>query len=111
VIKAEDSLKSFSAQSKAEIQGAQEKINLLAAKLSTGKEYRNVICDVVYNWDNGTRTYVRTDTGEIAGDDIIPESDLQEHMAIEREGGPVETEMQDVTPKQLPEPGAGASQG
>lgn len=42
--RSEDSLKSFSTQIKAQIAGHDAKINLLAEKLSTGREYREVEC-------------------------------------------------------------------
>ena len=78
----EDSLKSFTIQAKAEIQGCQEKINLLASKLSTGKEYREVEVEIVYNWQDGKRYYTRTDTGAIVDFETIPPEDMQEWIDL-----------------------------
>jgi hypothetical protein len=114
----EESLKSYSTQAKAAIQGCVEKMKLLSLKLSSGKEYRDVVCAVAYDWEKGTRTYIREDTGEIVDTDIIPETDIQEHMNLERVGGPEKTEAEVVASeplqlpeqKQLPAPGSEESQ-
>jgi hypothetical protein len=80
--RAEDSLKSMQTQMKAEIQGHEAKMNLCAEKVNSGKEYRDVECEIVYNWDKKEKEYVRKDTGEIAKTEIIDEKDLQEHLDL-----------------------------
>ncbi len=80
--RAEDSLKAYKSQAKSEIEGHEAKINLLSQKISSGMEYRMVECSIEYDWNNKTRTWVRLDTGEIAKDDIIPESMLQQKMSL-----------------------------
>jgi hypothetical protein len=96
----EDSLKSYSTQAKAEIQLCQEKINLLASKISTGKEFREVECVIVYNWTDGKRYYHRPDTGAIIDFETIPAEDLQEHIDLKEKEG-TEQEPQDNAPRAL----------
>lgn len=76
--RAEDTLKSFQTQAKAEIASHEAKINLLAEKLNVGYEYRSTDCEIRYDWDGGTRYYIRIDTGEIAKTEEIPQSMRQE---------------------------------
>ena len=78
----EDSLKSFSTQIKAQIAGHDAKINLLAEKLSTGREYREVGCEVVKDFKRRTKTFVRLDTGAVARTDELTESDLQGELEV-----------------------------
>lgn len=80
---AEAELKSFSAQKKAEIAGADAIIALHYQKLSTGKEYRPIKCEVKYDFEKKTREWIRLDTGEIAKQDIIPEEDIQEEIELQ----------------------------
>jgi hypothetical protein len=80
---AENELKSFSAQKKAEIAGADAIIALYYQKLSTGKEYRPIKCKVNYDFEKKIREWVRLDTGEICKQDIIPEEDIQEEIELQ----------------------------
>ena len=80
---AEADLKSFSTQKKAEIANADAIISLQYQKISTGKECRIVECEVKYDFQEKTRTWVRLDTGEIAKQDIIPEEDIQEEIDLQ----------------------------
>ena len=81
----EDSLRSYQTQAKAEIASHDAQINLLADKINTGREYRDVECRIEYNWDKKTREWYRLDTGVMCREDIILEEDLQEHMQLEQE--------------------------
>jgi hypothetical protein len=80
---AEAELKSFSTQKKAEIASADAVIALYYQKISTGKEYRMIPCEIRYDFDKKEKLFIRTDTGEIAKQDIISESELQEEMDIQ----------------------------
>ena len=78
--RAEEHLKSFQTQIRAEITACDATINMLAEKLNTGKEYRMVECEIKYDFEKKERTWTRKDTGEIAQQDIIPEKELQEEL-------------------------------
>lgn len=78
--RAEFNFKSIKKQTDSEIAGYEARINLCAEKVNSGKEYREVSCDVKYDWDKKTKDYVRKDTGEIAKSDIITEKELQEEI-------------------------------
>lgn len=73
---------SYTKQMTAEIATHEAKIAVLSEKVKNGKEWRDVECRVIYDWDNKTRAWIRNDTGEIAKTDIIPEEDLQEEMNL-----------------------------
>ena len=78
----EDSLKSFKAQVNGEIETHQAQINVLSEKIGSGKEFRPVECRVDYDFDAKKRYWIRTDTGEVIKEDVIPEADLQEEMEL-----------------------------
>ncbi len=78
----EDNLKSFSSQAKAEIAGFDARINLLAEKLNTGKEYRPIQVEVMWNYTKGEKTWVRLDTKQIIKTDIIPTDELQQELEL-----------------------------
>jgi hypothetical protein len=82
--RAEDALKSFQTQQKAEIAGFDASINSIAEKLSTGREYRPVECRLVLNFKTKTKNWVRTDTGEIGRTVPLDESDYQEPIPLEK---------------------------
>lgn len=81
---AEENLKSFQTQKKAEITGCDAKINLLANKINTGKEYRDVECEITYDFAKKEKTWCRLDTGEIVKIRQIPEEEMQEEMSVEK---------------------------
>ena len=78
----EDDLKAFSAQAKAEISGHQASVNLLSEKINRGREYRSVECSITYDFEAKEKSWIRSDTGEIARTDIITESELQEEASL-----------------------------
>jgi hypothetical protein len=80
--RAEDSLKSFQTQAKSDIAGLEAKINSLADKINTGREYRSVECEVIMDFEKKEKIWTRKDTGEIAKTDIISEHELQEEIEI-----------------------------
>ena len=80
--RANDSLKSFSTQIKSEIASCEAKINALADKLNSGREYRSVECQIKYDFDKKEKIWIRSDTAEIAKTDIITEKELQEEAEL-----------------------------
>lgn len=81
--RSEESLKSFQTQIKAEITSCEAQINLLAEKLNTGKEYRMVECEIRYDFKMKEKKWIRTDTGEVAKQEVISEEELQEEMELD----------------------------
>lgn len=79
--RAEESLKSFQTQKKAEIAGCEATINLLADRINTGREFRLVECEIKYDFKEKIRTCTRTDTGEVVRETPIPEEEMQEELA------------------------------
>ena len=77
-----DSLKSFQTQAKADLAGVEANIAILADKLNTGHEYRDVECDIVYDWTAKEKRWIRSDTDVTVKTDIIPEKELQERLAL-----------------------------
>jgi hypothetical protein len=61
----EDQLKSVSKQIKGEIARCELDLNGYAEKTRSGYEMRNVECKEIINFDDGTFTKVRLDTGEL----------------------------------------------
>lgn len=88
---AETRLKTHAAQIKSEISLADQQINRLSTIISSGCEYRQIECKVVYEFSRGKKEYFRVDTGALAGDDWITESERQEQLNLEsgEEEGPV----------------------
>ena len=80
--RAEDSLKSFQTQQKAQISNHEAQINLYSEKINTGKEYRAIECQVIYDFEKKEKSWKRKDTGEIAKTDIITEKELQEEADL-----------------------------
>lgn len=79
-VAADDKLKSATTQIKAEIAQLESEIKSLQVVVSSGKEFREIECKIDYDWDKRIKSVVRTDTGVIVEEDIIPESELQEHF-------------------------------
>jgi ribosomal protein S28E/S33 len=75
--------KQFDTQIKADIEKHEARAHEIGHKLTSGKEFRQVECRIVRNWEEKTRVWIRTDTGEIAQQDIIPEHELQEELELQ----------------------------
>jgi hypothetical protein len=63
--RSKDELKSFSSQKKAEIDGFDANINRTAQLISTGAEYRNILCEVIVDEAKNEVYWIRQDTNEI----------------------------------------------
>ena len=79
---AEDKLEMAKSQIKSDITSLEATKNKLKKIVSSGVEFREVECDIVYDWDANTKSIIRPDTGEVVDVDIIPEADLQEHLSF-----------------------------
>lgn len=77
--RSEEALKSFSTQKNAEITGHEAKINLLADKINTGREYREVECEIKFDWEEKTKSWVRKDTGEVAKVENMTEDEIDQY--------------------------------
>lgn len=86
----EAALKSFTVQAKAEIQVNEEQISLYAQKLSSGKEYRDVTCRIIYSHETCQKTTFRSDTGEVVKIEAMSGEELQEELPLPPPA-PVET--------------------
>lgn len=75
---------------KSEMTTCETTVNVLSRKIDTGKEFRMIECAITRNWETKTRTWTRTDTGEVVKDDIIPEHEIQEELELNE--GKVKTE-------------------
>ena len=85
VLEAEGRKQSFNSSIKAEIETHEARAHEIGNKLTSGKEYRDVECTIERDWDAKTRRWIRSDTGEIAKEDIVPEHELQEEMELNEE--------------------------
>ena len=81
---AEGRLKAFKSQTADTIDTCTAKIAELNRKVDTGKEYREVNCEVDYYWDKKEKAWTRTDTWEVAKTDIISEFELQEEIKFQK---------------------------
>lgn len=75
--------KEFTAQINADIEKHEARSHEIGHKLTSGKEFRPVKCDIVYDWEKKQRAWIRKDTGEVAHEDIIPEEMIQEELELQ----------------------------
>jgi len=54
----------------AQIASKEADITTFAAKVNSGWEFRNVDCEWIYDWENGTKSLYRKDTDECLARDI-----------------------------------------
>lgn len=78
IIAIESRKKEMMAAITAEAKQAQAASEALSLKVSTKHEYRDVDCEVTYNFDTMTKTTVRIDTGEVVYTNKLTQSDLQQ---------------------------------
>lgn len=78
----EDSLRSFKTQKLGEINGLREHFNLTSNKVLRGREFRAVLCRIVYDFERKMKFWIREDNHDIVKDDIIMESELQEELSL-----------------------------
>ena len=77
-IKAETSLASLSAQIKGNIKVFDSEIQRFSRLVSDGFEYRDMDCQIHYDWDSGVKLILRPDNGDVVEEAIITEAEKQE---------------------------------
>lgn len=82
----------FKAQKKSEIASVDNQIARNRLLINTGKEFRMVECDWIYDWKNGKKTAHRNDTGEVVGREDITDDERQLDFAPEEGKKKVEEE-------------------
>jgi len=78
-------MSAFRSQIKAEMESHQGRMNMLSEKLNSGCEYRDLECQIRYDWNSKEKVWIRPDTYEVVKQDIIPERELQEEMRLASE--------------------------
>ncbi len=68
---------------KAQEAKCEAEISQLSRKISTGEEYRDIECTWAYDWEGGTKTLSRDDTGEVVQRVAISEYERQQRLDIE----------------------------
>lgn len=76
----ESELKSYTITKKAEIQEQETKVLIFSEKINNGYEFRDVECEIVYDFDIKIKRWYRKDTGEVEKEDIISDRELQEEL-------------------------------
>lgn len=77
---AEATLDSIKKDYKAKIEKIDAHINELLRKVSKKQELRTIMCEWSFNWPDGQKKLVRTDTGEVIAEDQIREHEQQRHF-------------------------------
>ena len=81
----EAKLKNYKDQVKAEVSGLEAEIQKAYVLLNRGTEFRDIECNITYDWDTKTKYWHRKDNGDFVKDDIIPEHERQEEMELNAE--------------------------
>lgn len=61
----------------AELAKLEATIGSLATKVKDGYEYRNVDCDIIFNYDTKKKSFKRLDTGDVFKEQELRGDDLQ----------------------------------
>ncbi len=80
----EDQKKSVISQLKSEIDNLVAQTNDISNRINSGGEYRNVKCELEYNYETNKKTIIRTDTMEVVYDGEIPDEERQIEMGIDK---------------------------
>lgn len=80
--RADSTLASFQRQQKATIAALEAKVALFSDKINTRREYRDIDCVVLYDWDANKVTWTRKDTGEVVKERKIEDDERQEAMNL-----------------------------
>lgn len=73
-------LDTFKAQKKAELTAAKDEIAKQSVLVNSEKEFRNVECEVDYDWRKAVKHFIRLDTGEIVRTEAITNEERQQMM-------------------------------
>ena len=83
IIQKESDLKSVINQFKAEIETYKSRLNLIQSCISSKKETRNVIVKIKYDWKEGLKHFIRTDTLEEIKLEPIEAHEKQTEMRLD----------------------------
>ena len=106
----EERKKSVAADYKAKIDQMAGANNVIAWKVNSKMELREVECEWMFDWENSKKTLYRTDTGEKVSEDFIKAHESQRHFDDLKEAGepvvgePVMEEQPAPLPAQLAAP-------
>lgn len=68
-----------------EIKGLEEQIDILSDTIHSGQESREIECKYIYDWQQGVRWMIRTDTGAaIEPTELIPAKDKQMWLDLQK---------------------------
>lgn len=81
----ESRIESFKTQAKADIAGIDAVIQKNTALVNSEKEFRNVACEVRFDWPKGLKETFRLDTGEAVFKSEISEDERQLQLVESRE--------------------------
>lgn len=79
----ENSLESFKAEKKAEMQSCDGEISLMSEKVNSEKEFRDIDCTVDFNFKTGKKTITRKDTGDCFRVEDISDGERQEELLLQ----------------------------
>lgn len=83
---AEENKKSVMSQLKSEIDSLAADTNKLGGEIIAGGEFRNVKCEVEYNYETVQKSIIRLDTMEVVYDGPIPDEERQIEMSEPEKG-------------------------
>ena len=78
----ESRMKSYQSQCKADIAQCNATIQSISERVNTGKEFRDVECRIFYDFNSGTKEFIRVDTGEIVRTERISDAEIQEELDL-----------------------------
>lgn len=79
----ENSLESFKAEKKAEVQSCEGEISLMSEKVNSEKEFRGVDCSIEFDFKKGKKTTKRKDTLEVFKVEDISDEERQEELLLQ----------------------------
>lgn len=95
----EDKKKEVTADYKAKIDACISQSRVIARKVSSGKEMRDVECRWDYIWNENIKYLIRLDTFEIIDSKVITEDEKQRHFEFEKKNQ-IESEPEVATPEE-----------
>ncbi len=79
----EDDLKSYKSSAKFRQDSIDGRVNDLTTKISTGKEFRDVECEIVWDFKKREKTWKRKDAKEVVRTARITDEELQEEIRFQ----------------------------
>jgi hypothetical protein len=103
-VKAEG-FKQEAAANKQELKKIDTEIRGLSDEVRSGRTYRDVPCERVYNWTVGSVTDIRTDTGEVLAERAMSDAERQKALPFPKPQGSddLDDDFEDGEPEKKPE--------